>query len=183
MAKHRYYVAIVPEGEIQIKLQNLKLHISEHYQTKAAMKSPAHLTLFPPFVAEGNSELPLRQTMDRTVALFQPFVLYTNNFDYFPPRVAFVALEANEQLNKLERAVRHHLKELAFLRSTKIQSHFHPHITLGNRDWTPEQFEACRNELRTKKFCEQLPVQDVSLLRYNQTEWEIIHRASLLGNP
>lgn len=182
MGKQRYYVAIVPEGEIQTQLQELKLHISEEYKTRAAMKSPAHITLFPPFEVDENMEMLLRHTLDRTVTLFQPFDLITNNFDYFPPRVAFVAIEPNEQLDKLERAVRHHLKELSFLRSTKIQSHFHPHITLGNRDWTPQQFEACRKELQTMTFREKLSVQDVCLLRYNRMQWEVIHRSPLPGN-
>jgi 2'-5' RNA ligase len=182
MSKKRYYVAIVPEGEIQTYLQELKLHISEQYLTKAAMKSPAHLTLFPPFEVDENMELLLRQTLDRTVALFRPFDLRTNNFDYFPPRVAFVAVEPDEQLDKLERAVRHHLKELSFLRSTKIQSHFHPHITLGNRDWTPEHFEACRSELQTMTFREKIEVEEVCLLRYIHSQWQIIHRSPLLVN-
>lgn len=181
MGKQRYYVAIVPEGEIQTRLQQLKLHVSVHYNTKAAMKSPAHVTLFPPFEADENVENHLRETLDGAVAEFKPFNLVTNNFDFFAPRVAFVALEHNVQLSKLERAVRHRLKELPFLRRTKIQSHFHPHITIGNRDWTREQFEACRKELETKKNSEVITVNSVCLLRFNQVYWETIHH-SLLPN-
>jgi 2'-5' RNA ligase len=47
--KEKYFIAIVPPEPIKTELQQLKQNFYNLYNTKGALRSPAHITLHMPF--------------------------------------------------------------------------------------------------------------------------------------
>ncbi|HEX4957836.1 MAG TPA: 2'-5' RNA ligase family protein, partial [Lacibacter sp.] len=94
---HRmYYVAVVCPPEIDEKVLQYKHWMRHRFGCKAALKSPAHLTLIAPFWLEEELEQTLKETTKQFHTELLPFEIRLNNFDHFSNRVLFVHTEANE---------------------------------------------------------------------------------------
>ena len=51
-----FYISIVCPEQIEAKVKGFKEHMEKQYGSRAARKSPAHLTVVPPFKAEDELE-------------------------------------------------------------------------------------------------------------------------------
>ncbi|MGH2415835.1 MAG: 2'-5' RNA ligase family protein, partial [Microcystaceae cyanobacterium] len=47
--KQRFFIALLPPQEVQQVVNQIKQRFAEVYQSRAAQKSPPHITLQPPF--------------------------------------------------------------------------------------------------------------------------------------
>jgi hypothetical protein len=56
-----FYIAVSCPPEIDEKIEGMKAYMEQEYGCKAARKSPAHLTIVPPFRAEDELEAKLSE--------------------------------------------------------------------------------------------------------------------------
>src|SRR4051794_10599160 len=99
-----YFIAIVLPGELDKKVLKYKEHMYNTYGATVGLKSPAHITLVPPFWMDGLKEEELTRDIE-ALHDFPPFALRTCNFSAFRPRTIFIALQPNEVLNLLKKRV------------------------------------------------------------------------------
>ena len=59
-----YYIAIVVPEPLQSEITAFKTAIHQRFGAKSALKSPAHITLFPPFRWEISNEKTLKTAID-----------------------------------------------------------------------------------------------------------------------
>ncbi len=168
-----YFIAIVCPEEINDKIQKFKHWMKDRFGCVVAMRSPAHITLIPPFwfVIEREYEL---------VKPLQSFV-YTSSqkieldgFSHFRKKVLFVSVKQNPFLNELKReAERYFTGKIGTI--FKIDDRpFHPHVTIANRDMKPSHFDEAWEHFSDKTFKESFDSNSISLLKLNPGGWTVI---------
>ena len=147
----------------------------DNYGCVVGLKSPAHITIIPPFWMDEVKENQLTTDIAVISSEFGSFDLATNNFSAFRPRTIFIDLVGNNTLNQLkEKADR--FFENNDLYKIKIDNRtFHPHITIATRDLFKKDFHEAWPHFAEKKFIEEWKVKGLSLLKHNKKNWDVIY--------
>jgi len=170
-----YFIAIVLPAEINEKVVKYKNMMLEKYNCKVGLKSPAHITLIPPFWMDEEKEEQLIADISSLSKHLLPFSIATNNFSAFKPKTIFIALASNDRLNQAKNAADDFFKNNSFY-NIKIDTRpFHPHITIATRDLYKKSFYEIWPWLAEKKFPEEWIVNGISLLKHNKKNWDVIY--------
>lgn len=98
-----YFMAVVLPPHLDAEIIKYKYYMLEKYEAKVGLKSPAHITIIPPFWLHPEKEEGLRTDLDVLGRQVTPFELATHNFSAFKPRTIFIDVEASEPLNELKK--------------------------------------------------------------------------------
>jgi 2'-5' RNA ligase len=175
-----YYIAVVVPEPLQSEITALKTDIHQRFGAKSALKSPAHITLFPPFRWESTDENALKTALtDFLLEHFQkrgPLSISLKNFGFFRKSTVFIQPESNENLNLLRLELLNYLSTHINLRDEKDAVRlYHPHITLVNRDISETDFDLIWNEYANRTFSGEFVVDGIALLKKGDVRWEIAH--------
>lgn len=170
-----YFIAFVLPSHLNEKFLKYKQMMFEKYNCKVGLKSPAHITLVPPFWMEDEKEQQLISDIDSLSYHVYPFLISTNNFSAFRPRTIFVAVSANEKLNEAKKATDEIFKNNSFY-NIKIDTRpFHPHITIATKDLFKKSFYEIWPWFEEKKFLEEWIAGGISILKHNKKNWDVIY--------
>jgi 2'-5' RNA ligase len=170
-----YFIALVLPPHLNEKVLKYKQIMLDKYNCKVGLKSPAHITLVPPFWIEDEKEQQLISDVNSLSKDLHPFNISTNNFSAFKPRTIFIAVAPNEKLNKVKKATDDFFKNNSFY-NIKIETRpFHPHITIATRDLFKKSFYEICPWFEKKKFMEEWTAEGISILRHNKKNWDVIH--------
>jgi 2'-5' RNA ligase len=173
-----YYIAIVAEEPVAADVQALKEEMLSQFGCKAAMKSPAHITLIAPFYfSKGLSKI-LLDTFFHFESGLDAFDIPVDGFGHFRRDVLFVQPIPNPTLMLLQEKAVHYFSGLL---GDKISSkrNFHPHITIANRDLKSEDFDAAWALFKDRPYTAIWTVKDICLMQHNGRCWEIAARKAL----
>ena len=175
-----YYIAIVVPEPLQSEITAFKTAIHQRSGAKSALKSPAHITLFPPFRWEIAHENVLKTAIDSFALSFfekrRPLSMNLRNFGFFRKSTVFIQPETNENLSILRGSLLDYLSTHINLSDQKDAARpFHPHITLVNRDISETDFDLIWGEYARKTFEADFSVDTISLLRKGEKRWEIVN--------
>lgn len=175
MIKTLYFIAIVlPEAAENAVLQ-WKIKMELLYGCKAQFKSPAHITLMPPFSLNNANEVELIDAMKAINAKMSPVELHLNGFGFFGEHVVYIQVDKNEQLFQLNTKVGTVMKERLGISKPGFFDHpFRPHVTIAHRDLQVNDFHKARKWLENVNFHSNFVVNKVSLLRHNGKFWEMM---------
>ncbi|MEO9869016.1 2'-5' RNA ligase family protein [Ekhidna sp.] len=170
-----YFIAIVPPHEVQSAITNLKHEIAEKYGSSHALNSPPHITLHMPFKWKDKRFEELRQVMKGLNERLDPFIIELKDFDFFEPRVVFVDVLENEQLNQLQAKVKDLCRKQLKLDNSDYKNHpFHPHVTIGFRDLKNVMFFEAKKEFVEREFRCKFQVQKITLLKHDGNKWDVV---------
>lgn len=175
----KYFIALVPEGEIQDEATQLKLLLKDTFNLKYALKSPAHVTIKMPFSWSESKEDKLIVKLLQFFDPFPSFALDFKGFDKFGRRVLFVKVYAPKELMLLQDALKKFARTDLHLAEELSDKAFHPHLTIAFKDTKPARFEEYWEFLQTQKFKKIYQVNDVALLKRVEGRWEVIQRFPL----
>lgn len=167
MSKQSWFIAIEIPEPVKADIEEIKKQIAHDYETLSVLKSPAHITIVPPFYWGNGEEL------GRVVQSFSftPFVIYLDGYDAFESKVVFIKIQNHEPLRKLYEAFNtyfyHHYPQL----KRKPTFAFHPHITVGNRDWKPENFRRCVHDFAHQVFMAEVICARLTLYTLVEGKW------------
>jgi 2'-5' RNA ligase len=168
-----YFVAIVLPAESDKKILKYKQYMFEKYGAKVGLKSPAHITLVPPFwMDEDKEDLLLKDVAG--FHDFHAFPVQTNNFSAFEPRTIFVALQPNDALEQLKKRVDEFFNASQYCKMKMDDRPFHPHITIATRDLHKKDFAEAWPYFAEREFQEQWVATGISVLRHNKKNWDVI---------
>ena len=171
-----YFIAIVLPKGLDEKVLAYKKWMAEKYNCQVGLKSPAHITLVPPFWMEEAKESQLRNDLEKISVDIVPFILSTNNFSAFKPRTIFIAVKGSPHLNFVKEKIDHHFQFTDY--KIKIESRpFHPHITIATRDLYKKDFADAWPQLESKSFEAEFEVAGLSLLKHNGRAWDVVYTA------
>lgn len=170
-----YFIALVAPEEINSHALKWKRYLFEKYGCSVALRSPAHITLIPPFRMKGEVENKLINMISVFSETKDPFVIQLENYSCFQPRVLFIDVIPNENLNKLAASIQTYIGSSELIPVKKDNRPFHPHITLATRDIYKKAFHEAWEQLSTKKYSAEWIVNSISLLKHNGSTWDVIH--------
>ncbi|MFZ4931926.1 2'-5' RNA ligase family protein [Chryseobacterium sp. Mn2064] len=172
--KKLYFIAIYPPQEIIEDVKTFKKDFVENYGNSKALKNDAHITLFPTFSREHDLQSDIFKAFYDIDTDLPPFEIELNGFGSFPnPKnpVIYVQPENNMELTELCNRVKQKFNFISYS--------FHPHITVGYRDLTFENYEKAWEKYQTKRYKTKFIVDKILLLRHDG-KWVPIAEKKLL---
>ena len=173
-----YLLAALPPEEIDIQVSEWKTFMLDHYGCRVAMKSPAHITLIPPFNLADERVENLKELLEKIASAYHAFGVELSNFSAFPPRVIYVDVIPNKNLE----ALKHQLEDAlsgAEYPIKKEERSFHPHVTIANRDLKKQDFPKAWNHFKTIEYHKRFTVKAITLLKHNGQRWITLFNATL----
>lgn len=173
-------MAIVLPEELNKEVLGYKQYMLDKYNCKVGLKSPAHITIIPPYWMLRDKEQELLNRLDALVRQAPSFSIATRNFSAFKPRTIFIDVEVDESLKNFKRMVDRFFLENKDYDAKVDTRPFQPHITIATRDLYKKSFAEAWAYFETKKFEIEFTATRLATLRHNGINWEVIH-TSLLG--
>lgn len=170
-----YYLAIVLPQQLNQKVLEWKNYMLRHFGCEVALKSPAHITLMPPFRIKEEKENDLIADMNQLAGGIQTFTITTDNFSSFAPRTLFIAVKHTARLAHAKKATDDFFRERSAYPMKLETRPYHPHITIANRDLHKKDFDEAWSRLEQEQFEEEWIADGISLLRLGQKKWDVIH--------
>jgi 2'-5' RNA ligase len=169
-----YFIAVVAPEEINQQVLKWKNYFKEHFQCTVASRSPAHITLIPPFWMNEELEKDLLTAISAFSKSAKKFEISLKNFAAFKPRVIYVDVVTNESLISLQRTFADFIRKQEKYPVKADTRPFHPHVTLAARDLYKKAFYQAWETFSEKKYEASWQVGGISLLRHNKTNWDVI---------
>ena len=169
-----YFIATVaPEG-INQQILKWKNVFKERYECSVALKSPAHITIVPPFWLNEELENDLINSIREFSITKNKFEITLKDFAAFQPKVIFVDVVKSEILNGLYQSFTEFIFSQNKFPIKNEERPFHPHVTLATRDLYKRAFQEAWEIFSKKKYEALWIVNGISLLRHNKKNWDVI---------
>jgi len=144
---------------------------------KVGLKSPAHITLVPPFWMDESKEVNLIKDIEILSSQHTPFEVTTKQFNCFKPRTIFIQPELTPTLQQLKKQTDLFFETRPQYGAKIDKRPFHPHITIATRDLHKGAFAEAWPQLEHQTFGAVFEANGISLLRHNGQVWEVAHTA------
>ncbi|MBT8191301.1 MAG: 2'-5' RNA ligase family protein [Bacteroidia bacterium] len=176
-----YFIAIVPGEPVFSEILAFKTEFKDRFNSTAALRSPPHITLHMPFKWNQDKEDELIKPLCTLAGEQQSFKLSLHDFGAFPPRVIFVQVNENTELNKLQQVVQNIAKTKWHIHTpgSGTQRPFRPHMTIAFRDLKKSAFHGAWVEFKERRYVNTFEVKDLCLLKHNGKSWDVMERILL----
>jgi 2'-5' RNA ligase len=172
-AHSMYYIAILCPPEIDKEVLGYKRWMKERFGCIAALRSPAHVTLVPPFWLQEEKEMDLRQICESFTSNIDELAIQVRGFSHFDMKVLYAVVTGNTAIEELKNQVETHL--ISFFDAIKKDERpFHPHITIATRDLKPSDFMEAWAHFLGKEFIADFTTRTISLLKLSAGKWNVI---------
>ncbi|MBI5858586.1 MAG: 2'-5' RNA ligase family protein [Sphingobacteriales bacterium] len=169
-----YFIAILCPPATDEKIFQCKQWMKEQFGCTVALKSPAHITLLPPFWLEEEREGGLIATFQHFRPDLQEIIINLSGFSHFSKRVLYVGVMANPALEEIKLQTENYFSENFPGTIKKENRPFHPHVTIATRDMRPSDFDKAFIHFSRKGFAEQFQAKTISLLKLSTGRWNVI---------
>lgn len=167
----KYFLAIVPEGEIQQAATTLKLELKAKLNIKYSLKSPAHITLKMPFSFNEAKEKLLIDKLSNFLSTKKSFKIRVGGTDRFGKRVIFWKIQADSQLFELQVDLKNFCKKELNLVDELSDRNYHPHMTIAFKDVKERDFEDVLNLVSKNQVSRYYQVNELILLKKLEGRW------------
>jgi len=175
-----YFIAIVAPEEINQRVLKWKNYFKDNFECTVALKSPAHITLIPPFWMQEDLENDLVNSIKDFSITKNKFEISLKDFAAFKPKVIFVDVVKNEILTGLYQSITDYIFTENKFPIKRDDRPFHPHVTLATRDLYKKAFHEAWEIFSKKKYEATWTVNGISLLRHNKKNWDVIFTSQLV---
>ncbi|MCO5229736.1 MAG: 2'-5' RNA ligase family protein [Chitinophagales bacterium] len=167
-----YFIALLPEPEIERELYQFKIDLFEKYGYKVSLKSPAHITLIPPFSWSIQQAEEIRKIFLQYSVQSSSFDINIQGFDTFGDKVFYAKPICPQEIFDLQKDIFQYFKPYL---SEKLQNQFHfrPHITIANRDIVSNELPQIIAEFNAKSYYRQTKVSEITMFRHDGSKWVI----------
>lgn len=180
MSKDLFMLTLIPPKKLVEKLEEIREEFAENYNCKAALKTPVHITLVPPFQLEAGKDEELVDKLKAGEELNR-FVVELKDYGSFPENeVLFVSIHPSVGLSVLQQALQDWVYS-SFEVSSKYHNHeeYRPHITIGRKDIPKGRFADAVREYAELTFTARFENKAYYLWRHDGKEWKIHTRFPL----
>lgn len=167
-----YFIALVLPEELNKQIKDLKFEMAEKFSAKHALKLPAHITLRPPFNMEEEQEKKLSALLQGLAREQNKIPVDLDGFGSFAPRVIYINIKNGQLLYELHGQLEKKLINVTGNKK-KVNSQFHPHITIATRDLDQKKFPDALLTFKERKFERNFEAEKITLLKHNGQVWEI----------
>lgn len=168
-------IAILPPEPIYSEVQAFKKTFADTYQSKEALKRPAHITVVPPFEYSLTDESKLAHFMGRYLIKYSPFEVTLDGFGTFEKRVIFVQSKKDDTLKSFfKEFIKAFYKEFEVREGKNSSLPYSPHMTIGYKDLKPDMYDLAWQEFGSKLYRRVFMLDGLYLLRHSGKEWIVI---------
>ncbi len=179
-----FFLAALLPPDLEEKINAFKRDFADNFSAPYALKPPGHITLADTFHANSPDLIKINPQLAKLFATFSPITAEVRNFAAWPSSLAIVAAIHNRQdFQGLREAL------FWFNRTTKLlgpkavkNKSFTPHITVGYRDLTEENFHAAWKKYSGIEFSADFVIDRIHLMHHRK-KWQSVHEFPLLGLP
>lgn len=168
-----YFIALIPDPALKEKIRLIKEALKEKYNTKHALKLPAHITLQVPFKMEPTRKGELFTLLNTFAQNQKGFKIELSGFGAFPPRVLFIKVKNHEPIKDIHRKLQRLLDKKIMLNEREKVKEIHPHVTLATRDLTRKNFFNALEDLKQQEFTDSFLAKSLFLLKHNGKSWDV----------
>lgn len=168
-----HFIAILAPDDINRQVLEWKNYMLQQFNCKVALKSPAHITLIPPFHLPDTDHDAMASVLNQLAPENTGFPVHLKNFAAFKPRVIYVHVQPNAPLQELKLKTEDALLQTHHFRIKKEERPFHPHITIANRDLKKEDFNDAWQYFDQLTYEASFTASAISLLRHNGSKWDV----------
>ena len=173
--KRLFSLAFLPPPNVQVYANQIKQRFAKVYQSKAALKSPPHITLQAPFQWDFNDLVTLENALVRFAEIQTNISIKLDGFSSFPPRVIYLNVEQTSELLNLQKNLSNYLELSLKISDRRHQNRsFTPHLTVAFKDLSPTNFYRAWEEFKNTKVNFNFTVTKLTLLFHHQGRWETI---------
>jgi 2'-5' RNA ligase len=182
-SKQLFFIALLPPEEVRQFADRIKQYFAEAYDSRAALKSPPHITLQTPFRWQ-LEDLPLLETkLQEFAQMRSPIPMQLDGYSAFKPRVIYINVLKTPELLQVRQALREELESsLQIIEPNSKNRPFAPHLTVGFKDLTKPNFYKAWSEFRSQQLHFEFIVPQLTLLAHNEKYWEIKSEFSFAKN-
>lgn len=172
--KAMYFLAVIPPEPIYTEALEIKQLFAKEYNSKAALKSPPHITLHMPFRLKPEREALLSEALNEVAKKTEAIPIHLEGFDHFNQRTVFMNVLENEKLEELFKAIMKTMKVNFNIFNAEYKDRgYHPHLTVAFRDLKKEQFKQAWPSFEDRPLSYTFAVTKFSLLKHNGKYWEV----------
>ena len=170
-----FYIAVICPEPINEKLREQKEYMFQQYGCKAAGKSPAHITIVPPFRAEEDLMPNLLDFVSTFNIGIAPFSVELTNYGNFGDRVLFVDVAPNQQLLQLEQECMQEFTDKFPSIIFGMKPPFNPHVTIATRDIPEGKLQEAKAYFEAQgPFAEAFDVKELRLVKLDHGNWNVV---------
>lgn len=170
-----YFLAIVLPPHLNDEVLVFKHFMQSRYGCCVALRSPAHITIIPPFWFDETKETVLVNDVSEISSNTSAFSIRTNNFSCFKPRTIFIDVNSNSQLDALKKKTETFLGKQQHYKLKIDERPAHFHITIATRDLHKKAFHEAYAHFANQAFIKEWMAEGLSVLKHNKTNWEVLH--------
>jgi 2'-5' RNA ligase len=168
-----YFIALVPPEEIEAEVNEIKAYISTRFDSKAALRSPPHITLHMPFKFPQAKESKLISSLALLSNKCTPVDIVINNYGAFQPKVIYLRIEGSKDLNMLQEQLAKWMKtKLKIFSKPNTYRTFSPHMTVAFRDLRRKKYYEAWAEFESKNMKRQFRIWGMYLLKHDGSIWQ-----------
>jgi 2'-5' RNA ligase len=175
-----YFIALIPPSPIYDEALEQKMYFKDHYNCKASLNSPPHITLHMPFRWKEHKENDLSEKLEVFMKNFEPIKVCLDNYSSFPPRVIFINVVNTEPLDKLQKSLLRFCKtEFNLFNANYKEQPFHPHVTLAFRDLKKPNYKKAWEEFESREYKAEFIADRIALLKHTGRVWSVFKEFNL----
>ena len=179
-----FFIALLPPADIQAEVTEIKQYFAQNYNSSHALKSPPHITLYPPFKWLTENLPTLEQALAEFAASYPPVGIFLDGFGKFAPRVIFVEPLKTTELMTVQADLTTYLESRLGLVDEKSKTRsFNPHMTVAFKDLKKQAFKAAWPEFRDRPFQVNFTADRLTLLIHNGQRWNVHREFSFRESP
>ena len=176
-----FFLALLPPPDMQASITTIKQEFGDRFNSRHALKSPPHITVFPPFKWP-ESQLSQFECLADFAASQAQVPVTLSGFGAFPPRVIYVRpLKLPTLMETYERLQVFLADRLELVDPMAKRRAFSPHVTVAHRDLSEENFRAAWAEFEGRSFNAAFAATHLTLLLHNGCQWEIAREWEFMG--
>lgn len=169
-----FFIALLPPDEVQQVANEIKNHFAEVYNSRAALKSPPHITLQPPFEWKPEDLPILTEHLKYFGQNHSSIPIILDGFAAFKPRVIYINVQKTPELLFVQKNLMNSLESsLEILHLPSKNRPFSPHLTVAYKDLTKANFYKAWQEFLTRSLRFEFMITKLTLLIHQQKKWEI----------
>jgi 2'-5' RNA ligase len=181
--KRLFFIALLPPQDIQDYVTGIKQHFADTYNSKAALKSPPHITLQPPFEWDISRLPDLEKCLINFANEHSSIPVILSGFSAFVPRVIYVDVIKTPELLSLQKDLMDSVEaSLGIVDSVSKKRQFAPHMTVGFKDLSKQNFKAAWLEFEDQELHFEFTATYLTLLIHDGKRWQINSEFSLVKN-
>ncbi|MEQ8463725.1 2'-5' RNA ligase family protein [Coleofasciculus sp. E1-EBD-02] len=172
--KKLFFIALLPPQTIQDSIMEIKQHCADVYESKAALKSPPHITLQSPFKWEVDAVPILEESLKSFAQTRKPVSITLQGFGAFKPRVIYVNVLKTPELIAIQQDLMAYLEDsLGIVDERSKNRSFSPHVTIAFRDLKRQNFRKAWTEFENQPLDFEFMASHLTLLLHDGRQWNV----------